>query len=282
MPTQTNKKGKIFYPDGALVSIKAKGEGSFTDVGAISTVISNSLSWTENQVETANAGKLDKQIKAMIMEGGFTLINLDPDSIARLSGGFLQKTVITDTPFTDSPNQTLVNGDWDEKVVINLEPKTNAGVAVKATALALDSVTGGTDGPLAADDDYTLFEDADSPSGWSIMFNLAGATLATIAQDIVIDFGSITAVASTKITGGASTFILDAVAMKITHTDDNGKIRELELYAVDMNSGGFQFNFKGANEDGVEEMPLTFTAKLDTSRISNDQLFAWTIEEGAQ
>ena len=69
--------------------------------------------------------------------------------------------------------------------------------------------------------------------------------------------------------------------MQITHTDDNGKIRRLSLPSVNPSTGGFQFNFKGANEDGVEEMPLTFTAKLDTSLVSGRQLMEWVIEDGA-
>lgn len=282
MPTQTSKKANVYFPDGALVSLKASAESVYTDVGAIQSAIANNLTWTENFVETANAGDLDKQIRAMKMEGGFTLINLEPDSVERLSGGVLTKVDTTSAPFTDAPDETIVSGTWADVTPVNLNPTTLAGVPVRATLLALTSVTGGTDGALTADDDYTIIADSNSPSGFSILLNLAGTNLTTIAQDIVINYASITPVASTKIKGGSSTFIMTAVAMKITHTDDNAKVRQLELYAVDMNSGGFQFNFKGANEDGVEEMPLTFTAKLDTTRTSGDQLFAWTIEANAQ
>ena len=282
MPVQTQKKAHIFFPDGALVAIKAAGEGSFTDVGAIQSAIANSISWTENAVETANAGDLAVQIRAMKMDGGFTLINLDPDNIERLSGGAFTKTVIDGTPFVDAPDETIDSGDWADVTLIALNPTTLAGVAVKAALLALTSVTGGTDGVLTADDDYTLVLDSNSPSGFSILPNLAGTNLSTIAQDLVISYASITPIDSVVITGGSSIVILNAVAMRITHTDDNGKIRQLDLYSVDMNSGGFQFNFKGANEDGVEEMPLTFAAKLDTTRVSGDQLFSWTQETGAQ
>jgi len=281
MPKQTTKKGHIYYPDGALLAVKAKGEGSFTDVGAISSVITNSLTWTENVIDTANAGELDKQYKAMKMESAFTLITLNPESIERMSGGMLTKSVTTSSPFVDAPDETILSGDWTDVSPVNIAPTTLAGVAVRISAISLTSVTGGTDGPLTADDDYTLIVDSNSPSGYSIVFNTAGTNLTTIVQDIVIDYNSITAIASTKITGGASTVVVDASAIKITHTDDNGKIRQIELYAVDVNSAGFAFNFKGANEEGVEEMPISFTAKIDTSRTSGDQLFAWTVEDGA-
>ncbi len=282
MPVQSTKKANIYFPDGAKVSVKASGESVFTDVGAISTSVSNSFTWTENQVQTANAGDLDKQISAMKMEGGFTLINLEPGSVSRLSGGVLLETITAGTPFVDAPDETISSGSWADKTPIALAPTTLAGASVRATALALTSVTGSSDGALTADDDYTLFPDSASPSGYSISVNLAGTNVTTIVQDLVISYASITPKASTKISGGSSTFIMQGMAIQIVHTDDNGLTRTLDLYSVDMNSGGFQFNFKGANEDGTEEMPLTFTAKLDTSRTNKDQLFAWTTEDGAQ
>jgi hypothetical protein len=56
----------------------------------------------------------------------------------------------------------------------------------------------------------------------------------------------------------------------------------LELFSVDTGSGGIQFNFKGANADGTEEMPISYMAKIDTSRTNGRQLAAWTIETGAE
>lgn len=281
MPVQTTAKSYVYFPDGAKVSVKESGASVFTDVGAINSAVTNTLNWEENQVNTANAGLLAKQIRNMTMEGGFTLINLDPNGVQKLSGGFLTVTDVAGTPFIDAPDQTVLSGAWSDVTPIQLAPTTAAGVAVRATALALTSVTGSVDGALVANDDYTLIEDSNSYSGWSIVPNTAGTNLTTVVQDLTIDYGSITPVDSTVVSGGASTFVLQSAAIRITHTDDNGKIRQLDLYAVDANSGGFQFNFKGANEDGVEEMPLTFTARLDTSRTSGDQLFSWTVEDGA-
>jgi hypothetical protein len=130
--------------------------------------------------------------------------------------------------------------------------------------------------------DYMIVADAGTYSGWSIIFNSVGmATLDPKTKTIEITYAANTPVASTTLYAGASTATLTAYAMQITHTDDNGKIRRLELFSVDANSGGFQFNFKGANEEGLEEMPLTFMAKLDTSLTSGRQLMAWTVETNA-
>jgi hypothetical protein len=281
MPVQTLKTANIRFPDGAKYSVKPAGESVYFDVGAISTAVTNTLNWEENFVNTANAGQLDKQIRNMTMAGGFTLIELDPVGVQKMSGGFLTTTDIDGTPFVDAPDQVVSSGSWADVTPIQLAPTTLAGAAVRASALVLTSVTGSVDGALTADDDYVLQSDPNSYSGYSIVVNTAGTNVTTIVQDITVDYGSITPIASTVVSGGSSTFVLQAAAHRITHTDDNGFIRQLDLYAVDANTGGFQFNFKGANEDGTEEMPLTFTARLDTTRTSGDQLFAWTTETGA-
>lgn len=282
MPIQTLKKTNIFFPDGAKVSIKEKGAGSFTDLGAIQSAVISTLNYEENQVETANAGQLDKQIRNMTIAGGFTLINLEPDAVERLGGNIFNKDITTSSPTTGVDDQVLLNGFWVDKGINNII-LIESTVKLKAFVVpTFTSVIGSVDGALVEDDDFSIIPDPNSFSGFSIVLNLAGTILTTIAQDITINFDSVTPVATTVLSVGTSTLILDAYAMRITHTDDNNKIRQLDLFSVDPNSGGFQFNFKGANEDGVEEMPVTYTAKLDSSLVDGKQLMSWTIETGAQ
>lgn len=282
MPVQTTQKAYVYYPDGAKVSVKEFGASVYTDVGAINSAVTNTLNWEENTINTANAGELDKQIRRMTMEGAFTLINLNPDGVSKLSGGFLTTSTVAGTPVTTLDNQVIAAG-WTDVSNIELSlVETGASNIGRLTAPpTITSVTGATAGVLAANNDYVITEDPQSVSGYSIVLNTAGTAGVTTTEEVTIVFSSATPVASTVVTGGASTYVLKAAAIRITHTDDNGKIRQLDLYSVDSNSGGFQFNFKGANEDGVEEMPLAYTAKLDTSRTSGDQLFSWTVESGA-
>lgn len=291
MPIQSNKLN-VFFPDGALVGVKAFGDSSFTDVGAINSAVTATLNWTENQIETANAGKTAKQIKEMTIEGGFTLINLEPDAVEKMGGGLFTKTTTAGTAVTTIPNQVIPAG-WNDNIKYELVMLTSSSDSTKlkmATKPVFTSITldvGGSPEVLAevgagAGGDYMIVADNASSSGWSILFNSAGMSSGTPkTKAITIVYGTNTPVATTTLHAGASTAILRSYAMQITHTDDAGKIRRLELYSVDPNSGGFQFNFKGANEEGLEEMPLTFMAKLDTSKTSGRQLMAWTIETGA-
>lgn len=277
----------MYFPDGAKVEIMAAGDVSYTDLGAINSAVTATLNWTENQIETANAGKTVKQIKEMQIEGGFTLINLNPVGVDKLGGGLFTKVDTAGSAVTTIPDQ-IIAANWNDNVKYELVMYTSSTDSTKLRTTAkptLTSVTldaAGTPETLTENNDYVVVADTGSYSGWSIQFISANMSTGTPkAKAITIDYGSNTPVASTTLYAGSSTELLTAYAMKITHTDDNSLTRTLELYSVDPNSGGFQFNFKGANEDGLEEMPLTYMAKIDTSKTSGRQLMAFTVDNGA-
>jgi hypothetical protein len=279
MPIQTTKKTHITFPDGAQVAVDT-GSGYF-DVGAIQSAVTQTLNYTENQTEGANWGKSDLQIREMTIAGGFTLVNLDPEGVEKLGAGMFERVTTAGTPTLTVDDQIIASGFTDKSnIALDL---IDSNVYLKASAEpTLTSVTGSVDGALTADDDYTIVVDSSASSGYSIVLNTAGTILSTTAQTITIDYNSVTPIASQILYAGTSTKILTAYSMRVRHTDSNSKIRQVEMFAVNPNSGSFQFNFKGANEDGIEEMPLTYTAQLDTSRTDGRQLIAWTFETGAQ
>lgn len=288
MPVQTTSTENIFFPDGAVVGVKVSGDSVFTDVGAINSAVTATLNYTENQVETANAGKTAKQIKEMEIEGGFTLINLNPVGVEKLGGSLFTKVDTAGTPISTIPDKTVSAGWADQtRYPLDMVVSSSDSTPVRTTAApTITSVTldpSGTPEVLAEDTEYIVVADTGSSSGWSIVFISANMTTGSPTTfDIEIVYGTNTPLANSIIYAGTSTTTLTAYALQITHTDSAGKIRRLDLYSVDPNTGGFQFNFKGANEDGVEEMPLTYTAKIDTSLTDGRQLLAWTIEDGAQ
>jgi hypothetical protein len=287
MPVQTTAKTYVYFPDGCKV--EASPDGSvWTDLGAINSDVKAKLEYDVNELNTANAGKLDRVIRNMKMTGGFTLINLDPTGIALISGGLLTTTTVAGSLESSIDNAVFASGSWAENSPLAFPIiKTTGKTILRCTSAnkpTIASVTGSVDGVLAVNDDYFLLPDSfgASPSGWLIMFNVStGTALTTANQNITVVFTSCTPVASTVVKCGTSTYKLSARQLRFTHTDDNGKVRKLQLFAADVDSGGFNFDFKGANSDGVEEMPLTFSARLDTSRTSGDQLAEWTVESGA-
>jgi len=286
MPAQSTLTDYIFFPDGAQVAIDT-GSG-FNDIGAISTAVTATLNYDVNEFETANAGKLARQIRNMTMAGSFTLINLDIDRINELGGGMFSVvdtagSTVIDANITD---QTISSG-WSDATLYDLDPIVTAtGESFRfSTTPVLTSVTldpTGTPEVLVADSEYVIVENANSSSGYSLQFissNMATGSPTTF--DIVVDFGDNDPIASSTLYCGTSTQVLTAYAMRIRHTDSNSKVRELNLFSVNMDSGGFQFNYKGAQEDGVEEMPLAFTAQIDTSLTDGRQLFSWKVDSGA-
>lgn len=266
----------------------AAGEASYTDIGAIEQGVQATLNWDESQVETGNAGKLAKRIRNMTIAGSFNLINLNPDNVNRLGGGMFTVATTDGTANSTAPNQVIA-ANWEDNVKYELVIETSSSDSTKlrtTTKPTLTSVTldaAGMPETLTENNDYVVVADSGSYSGWSIQFISANMSTPTPkTKAITIDFGSITPVAKTTVYGGSSGVTLSSYAMKITHTDGLTLKRELELFTVDPNSGGFQFNFKGANEDGTEVMPLTFTAKLDSSKTDGRQLFAFSVDNGAE
>lgn len=302
MPTQTSRKSNIFYPDGARVSVKMKNDPNWYDVGAIGSAVTNTINWTESTYETANAGKLDKKVSAMEISGGFTLINLDPVGIGKMGGGLFDIETIKAEP-TEFEDVNLPAGIKESEsyalplmyhqLECGLEPDPIDAPLThkpKFTVYKVDEST--TPVTKTEIPEYDDSDPEDIVEGWILeRDSFDGLYSIKFSEDqdanlpILIEFDGTatenTPVARTVVNAGSSSVVMEPFAMKIDHTDDNGKHRTLELYSVSSNTGGFQFNFKGANEDGVEEMPLTYTAILDTTRLSKRQLMSFAVEEGA-
>lgn len=279
MPVQSTKQGYVSFPDGGKVSVD-DGTG-WHDIGAINSAVNFTLNYSENQVVTANSGKLSKQIRDMLIDGSLTLINLEPDAIEKMGGGMFETVTTNGTEvaagdFTDQsidgftdmkpiPLEAVVTADSQE-IQFSAEP-------------VLTSVTASSSGALAADDDYFVIQDSNSASGYSIVFNSGGTATVGTGETITVDFGANTPIASTTIYAGTSTKVLSAYGLKIEHTNSDSEIdRSFEIFSANPTSGGFQFNFKGANEDGVEEMPITFQGDVDVDRADGRQLFSYFVK----
>ena len=287
MPVQTTSKNFLF-PDGCQVLVKETGAGSYTDLGAINSQVSNTINFDENQIETANAGTTEKQINNMKVEGSFTLINWDMSVLEKISGGVLTNTATLAAANTDIPVQSIAGG-WTEHTLYDLDMQTSATdstalrMSVQPTLTTVKIDIADADEALTEGSDYNVVANANSSSGWSIQFSTTAIVVSSPTTLIItIDYGSNTPIASETLNAGASTVILNPMAFRFKHTDENGAVRQLDLHSVDPNSGFLQFNFKGANEDGLEELPITYMAKLDSSLTSGHQLFSFLYEANAQ
>jgi hypothetical protein len=287
MPAQTTQKD-MYFPDGCAVLVKAPGDSVYTDMGVLEGDATASFEYDEIQVETANAGKTAKKVKNMRVSGGFTLLSLNQEAIKKLGAGMFTTSTTVASATTSIPDQVIA-ANWADNVSYEIIAYTSSSDSTKLRLSAkptLTSVTldaGGTPETLTENNDYVVVADAGSSSGYAIQFVSANmTTLTPKTKAITIDFGSNVPVASTTMKAGETTKVLAAVEMMYKHTDSAGKVRSFYMPAVEPNSGGFAFNFKSASADGLESMPITFSARLDTTKTSGAQLFEWVIESGAE
>lgn len=276
----------IYFPGGCQVLIKAPGDVAYADMGVIEGDATATFNFDVNQVDTGNAGKTQKQYKNMTVEGAFTLNSLNPTAIQKLGTGLFSVSTTAASPVSTIPDQDIAAG-WDDGYVYDLVMYTSSSDTTKlrmSTAPTITSVTLDPDTAaeaLTEGNDYIIVKN-DSYSGYGITFVSANMVTGSPKTLIIrIDYGTNTPVGTTTMTAGTTTQISTPVEMKYVHTDSNGKIRSFYMPSAEPNSGGFQFNFKGANSDGLENMPITFSARLDTTKTDGAQLFEWVIEEGA-
>jgi len=291
MPSQTTHKEYVFIPDGCAVLAKKANESSFTDLGVVMGNCEAALSWAETKREYANA-EADMGVKDMIIEGSFELGNLNPDNIDRIGMGIFTKETIAAAPNTAIPVQDISAG-WEDNVKYELVMYNSATgnvkihMATKPIITTVKLAPAGVDETLteigaAASGDYMIVKDSNSYSGWSIIFNSAGMSVGSPKTlPIRITYGTNIPIASTTLFAGSNSVTLDGYLLQFKHTDSAALNRILDLFNVYTKSGGFKFSFKPVTDTGIETMPISFTAKLDTTRIDGKQLMAWTYETGA-
>lgn len=284
---QTTYKSYVHIPNGGVFSIKASGDSTFTDVGAIESGINAVLQWDESVQQYGNAEDDDIVVKDMRIEGDFVLNNLDPDGIEKLSSGLFEKVTTASAAISTIPDQTIA-ASWVTKTPYELRVETSStdDTLIKTSAApTLTSVTLDPDGTpevLVADEEYFIIADDNSYSGWSIVFVAANMETADpTTLPIEIDYGSNAPIASTTLHMGRQNDAMTPFECKITHTDDNSLVREFYIYKSYIKPGAFNFGVKGANEDGRESMPISFIGKLDTTRTAGRQLAQYLIQNGA-
>lgn len=291
MPNQTTEKGYTYFPDGAKVQVKKFG-GAYFDIGAIDKGVKIPLSWKETKVHSGNAGWLDMRISEMKVEGAFDLINLNPANIEAMGGGMFTSVATPGTANTTAPNQVIA-ANWTDntmyEIIMYASPTdlTKLKLPTKPTLTSVTLDAGGTPETLiewtaAASGDYAVIANPNAISGWGIMFNSASMSKGSPKTfAITIDFGSNTPTARTTLSIGSTSKILTAFAIKVEHTDSAAKVRGVEIFSCNPKSGGFTFDFGGANEDGTEKMPISFTGEIDTALTDGAQLMTWYVDTGA-
>lgn len=292
MPAQTTERSYMKVPDGCKISVKAYGDVSYTDIGVVKGSTKLALQWKELQEESANAGKSDLYVKDPTVDGSFTLQNLNLANVSKMASGLFNLVATAGSALTSIVDQVVAAG-WDDNIKYPLIMKTSATddtlvkMAVKPTLTSVTLSVGSSPETLTeigagAAGDYMIIADANSVSGWSIAFNSAGITKGSPkTYAITIVYGSNTPVARSTYHIGTTVKAVTSFAMLLEHTDSAGKIRGREVHKCYVKPGSLNFDFKGADEDGFEEMAFTFQGVLDTSLTDERQLMSVYEDTGA-
>jgi len=139
--------------------------------------------------------------------------------------------------------QTLTNGAWAVNTAYTIENQNGDG-----SALTINSVTGGTDGALTANDDYDIVELSNGDYA-IVLQDVASATnLTTVSQDIVIDY-DYTPNASESLALSVAFQEAQRLALRITATNDDGDTRRITLDDCRF-EGQYQMSFLDVVEAG--------------------------------
>lgn len=164
----------------------------------------------------------------------FLLAEIDLTTFSLTDDGLVEVTNVAAAPVAGA-TQTIAANSVAEKQFVEIENQMGDG-----TAPTINSVTGATDGALAANNDYYLIKNAQGK--WGIHFVLAGSTLTTMNQVFTINY-DYTPNASKKMT-----------------FNDFGQKNEMVAKITNTNNDGKQFIIKFTNITNLKNLTMPFLA----------------------
>jgi len=287
MPIQTTLRDYMKIADGTKIQVKISG-GSYTDIGVVTGDTNATLEYDEFQEESANAGKSNLYVKNPTISGAFTLQNLNHENIANLASGLMTQVDTAASANSSIPNQTI-SASWSDNTAYELVMETSATddtklkMSVKPTLTSVTLDPGDTAEALVEDTEYLIIEDAESYSGYSIVFMSDNMTLEDPTDyTIQIVYGENTPVARSTFHVGTSVQQLAPFSIKMVHEDSDELEYGIEIYECYTLSGSIQYMFKSAAESAFNEMPFSFRGVLDTDLTNGRQLYNYWEDTGAE
>ena len=268
MPRQTNEK-RIQFPDGFKLGIDS-GDG-FEDVGVLAGGATATLSWSDFHYDAGNYVDLvDKSKDPTVALVPSAVLNFNPATIANLFPGFLKNTVAAtpgtgfDVEYAGTSNQvtltrvtvklihfsaedtaTLVEDD----VIVYDESETNNDLITVPKTTFTDALTWSA----SLIDGYVEIDGMHEVKASEKDLEASRGHFYTDATNLyfIVEAGTYADIAAAK-TGIAGTVVKFYTAIDW----------QFFLYNARVDAGA-TFNFKGMNEDGLDEITVSFTGKPD-------------------
>ena len=274
MPHQVATADKIIFPDGVALEVSDDDGSTYYHLGVLSNGTTAAYNYDKIVVESGNAGTLDSRIKNQtIALAPSNLMEWDPEIWQRFSGGSFTYSNVAGV-LVSGASQVVASGAWAYNKFIEIENQNGDG-----STITVNSVTGGTDGALVSETDFFIGQNEKGVEG---IFVKDSTTVTTLVQSITINY-DYTPSAGKKIVAGTSSLELTKFIARLRHYTDTALTTydiEMLIYGVDMDSG-LSFAFKGANEDGVNDITVAFTGTVDITRTDGSQLFELLINSDA-
>lgn len=222
---------------------------TLVDIGALRTPAVSLLAEAQ-RVEFENANGLDYYVKGDRIQVTFDLAEINFDTIAVLDAGMVSVTTVAGV-LVEGAIQLVVAGNWLFNKFIKITNQNG-----DASAITVNSVTGGTDGLLTNEDDYYVGQNENGEYG---IFIKDTVDVTTENQNLTIDY-DYTPNASKKITtsnSGKKTLKV----MRIINENNDGKLFKIDI-EDGTNFAPISVDFAGDEEDDVAIQPVDFRGTL--------------------
>ena len=267
MPRQTNQKA-FLIPDGCNFAIDV-GNG-FEDVGILAGGVSASLGWDNFYMDAGNyEGLVDRMKNPTFAVNPSALLNWDPQIIAKCLPGVLSSAAAVspatgfDVTYAGTSNQVTVTRS---SLRLTYFPDDKATFTMDSS---IDSVANGTNNQYCkmpkSDLTDVLPWTATKIDGYTFIPTMTEVSFAD--KDLVTSRGD---------------FYTDATYLYIIVTKDDYADADAANAGLDDTvisfwdnvdwqftfynaaiDGGATFNFKGVNEDGLDEITVSYTGRAD-------------------
>ena len=245
--------------------------GSLQDFGiAKSVVFQEEL--TKAVLGADNAAEVHKLRKQRVLVTG-SFQEFDPEKWKVLRGDIDTYSEVA-AAAVEGAEQVLASGNWDVNILYEIENQMGDG-----TQPTINSVIGSADDALTVNDDYDIVKDPVTGKYGIVLQDVAQATnLTTTVQNLTIDYDYTPNASKTLKSGGK--LDISTVVVRLTNTDDQGKVLRLTVYKGYVDTG---MNVPWQPDEGEDPAELQFqiVGIPDSSRSVGDQLFEIYNEQAA-
>jgi hypothetical protein len=269
MPRQTNEKN-IQFPDGFQFAI-ADSDGDYMDVGVIAGGATASLTWDDYYLDAGNYEALIDKIKNPVMALAPSAVwNWDTAVIAALFPGVFATADASGTPaagdnvtYAGTSNQVTLT-----RVSVRLAHFPEVMAAHTLIADDITAIADGTNNQLVTVPKSTFTDALTWTSGVDLFTSIdsmdevsyADRDLAANQGDYCTDSTNLYFIVDLATYADLAAAKTGLTGTVVSFYDDIDWI--FTLYNAKVEAGA-SFNFKGVNEDGLDEFTVSFQGKPD-------------------